>query len=147
MHTIKIFANEFIAKYTILFFIVIILIVIFAGTVAFYNLEWWSFFNSLYFTSVTMSTIWYGDMAPATYAGKIVAMFYGFMWAPLFIGFTGLVFQSKLKKLLQASIHAYHKEAKEAEKLALQLTQQNRRQNKKIKKIEEEVENQSPIAN
>ena len=140
MYIIKKYINEFIAKYTILFFFLIIVFVILIGSVAFYNLEGWSFFNAFYFTSVTLSTIWYGDMAPATYAGKIVAMFYWFMWAPLFIGFTGLVFQSKLKKLLQASIHAYHKEAKEAEKLALQLTQQNRKQNKKIKKIEEEVE-------
>lgn len=88
MHVVKKFFNELIAEHTILFFILIILIVIFAGTVAFYNIEGWSFFNSLYFTSVTMSTIGYGDMAPITHAGKVVAMFYGFMGAPLFIGFT-----------------------------------------------------------
>ena len=79
MHIIKKYLNEFIAKYTILFFIIIILIIIFAGTIAFYNLEGWSFFDSIYFTSVTMSTIGYGDMAPLTHAGKLVAMFYGFM--------------------------------------------------------------------
>ena len=141
MHIIKKTLNEFIARYTVLFFVIIILIVIFAGTIAFYNLEGWNFFDSIYFTSVTMSTIGYGDMAPVTHAGKLVAMFYGFMWAPLFIGFTGLVFQSKFKKMLQTSIHAYHKEAKEAEKMALQMEKENKRQNKKIKQIEEEVEN------
>lgn len=141
MNRIKTLINELIAKHTIVFFAIIIIIIIFAGTTAFYNIEWWSFFNSLYFTSVTLSTIWYGDMAPITVSGKIVAMFYGFMWAPLFIGFTWLVFQSKLKKLLQASIHAYHKEAKEAEKIALELSKENKEQNKKIKKIEEEIEN------
>jgi len=135
MHTIKRYINEFIAKYTILFFIIIILIVIFAGSIAFYELEGWTFFNS-----VTMSTIGYGDMAPVTHAGKVVAMFYGFMGAPLFIGFTGLVFQSKLKKMLQASIHAYHKKTKETEKIALQMKRANTRQNKKIKEIEEEME-------
>jgi voltage-gated potassium channel len=71
--------NGFIARQTILFFVIIILIVILGGTIAFYSLEDRSFFNSLYFTSVTMSTIGYGDMAPTTYAGKLVAMFYGFM--------------------------------------------------------------------
>jgi len=141
MHIIKKYLNEFIAKYTILFFIIIILIIIFAGTIAFYNLEGWSFFDSIYFTSVTMSTIGYGDMAPLTHAGKLVAMFYGFMWAPLFIGFTWLLFQSKLKKMLQASIHAYHREAKEAEKMALQIQKENKRQDKEIKEIQEEVEN------
>jgi len=79
MHIIKKTLNEFIARYTVLFFVIIILIVIFAGTIAFYNLEGWNFFDSIYFTSVTMSTIGYGDMAPVTHAGKLVAMFYGFM--------------------------------------------------------------------
>lgn len=68
-------------------------------------------------------------------------MFYGFMGAPLFVGLTWILFQSKLQRMLQASIHAYHREAKEAEKLELQLTQQNRKQNKKIKEIEEQVKN------
>lgn len=128
------------AKYTILFFLLLIAIIILIGTLAFYTIEWWSFFNSIYFTSVTMSTIWYGDIVPVTHAGKIVAMFYGFMGAPLFVGLTWIFFQSKLQKMLQKSIHAYHKEAKEAEELARQLTKQNKKQNKKIKKIEEEVE-------
>jgi hypothetical protein len=59
MHIIKKYINEFIAKYTVLFFVLVVAIVILIGTVAFYNIEEWSFFNSLYFTSVTMSTIGY----------------------------------------------------------------------------------------
>ncbi len=140
MHAIKRFFNELIAEHTILFFIMIILIIILIGTIAFYNLEGWSFFNSLYFTSVTMSTIGYGDMAPITHAGKLVSMFYGFMGAPLFIGFTWIVFQSKFQKILKASIHAYHKEAKEAEKIALELEKENKKQDKEIKEIQDEVE-------
>ncbi len=87
-----------------------------------------------------MSTIGYGDIAPITHAGKIVAIFYGFMGAPLFIWFTWIVFQSKIQKLLKASIHAYHKEAKEAEELALQMAKVNKRQDKKIEQIENEVQ-------
>jgi len=87
-----------------------------------------------------MSTIGYGDMAPVTHAGKLVAMFYGFMWAPLFIGFTWIAFQSKFQKMLKASIHAYHKEAKEAEKISLELEKENKKQEKEIKEIQEEVE-------
>lgn len=140
MHIIKKYLNEFLAKYTILFFILIIVIVIFIGAITFYIIEDLSFFNSLYFTSITMATIGYGDIVPLTHAGKVVAMFYWFMGAPLFVGLTWIFFQSKLQKMLQKSIHAYHKEAKEAEELARQLTKQNKKQNKKIQKIEEEVE-------
>ena len=142
MHIIKKYFNEFIAKYTILFFISVVICIIFIGTVAFYNIEGRSFFNSLYFTSVTMSTIWYWDIAPITHAGKLVAMLYGFMGAPLFVGLTWIFFQSKLQKMLQASIHAYHREAKEAEELALQMQKSNKRQNKEINKIEKEVKKQ-----
>lgn len=42
--------------------------------------------------------------------------------------------------MLQASIHAYHKEAKEAEKISIQLAKENRKQDKQIKHIQEEVE-------
>ncbi len=140
MHILKLYFNKFIAKYTILFFVIIIIFVIFIGTIAFYNIEWWSFFNSLYFTSVTMSTIGYGDIVPLTHAGKLIAMFYGFMGAPLFVWFTWIAFQSKIQKMLKTSIHTYHKEAKEAEDLAIQLRKENKVQNKKIKKIEQEVE-------
>ena len=41
--------------------------------------------------------------------------------------------------MLQKSIHAYHKEAKEAEELAIQMEKSTKRQNKKISKIEKEV--------
>lgn len=134
------FFDEFIAKYTILFFLVIILLFILIWTIAFSHIEWWTFFNSLYFTSVTLSTIWYGDMAPLTHAGKLISMFYGFMGAPLFIWITGIIFQSKIQKMIKASIHAYHRETKEAEKITEQLVRANKKQDKEIEAIEKEVE-------
>jgi hypothetical protein len=79
-----------------------------------------------------MSTIGYGDMAPLTHGGKIVSIIYGFMGAPLFIGLTGLFFQSKFQKLIKNSVHAYHREVKEAEKIAEQTE-------KEIKKIQEQL--------
>jgi hypothetical protein len=42
--------------------------------------------------------------------------------------------------MLQTSIHAYHREAKEAEKMALQMEKENKIQNKEIKEIEKEME-------
>lgn len=69
-------------------------------------------------------------------------MLYGFMGAPLFVGLTWIFFQSKLQKMLKTSIHAYHKEAHEAEELALQMQKSSNKQNKEINKIEKEVRKQ-----
>jgi hypothetical protein len=42
--------------------------------------------------------------------------------------------------MLQKSIHAYHKEAKEAEKIELALAKENKAQNKKIQAIQKEMD-------
>ena len=44
--------------------------------------------------------------------------------------------------MLKVSIHAYHKEAHEAEELALQMQKSSNKQNKEINKIEKEVRKQ-----
>jgi voltage-gated potassium channel len=78
-HYIKKFFNEFVGEYPVLFFIAVIIIIVVIGTIAFHIVEGWNLFNSFYFTTVTMSTIGYGDMAPLTHGGKVIAIIYGFM--------------------------------------------------------------------
>lgn len=136
---IKRFLDEFIGKYPVLFFLVIIIIIVLVGTIAFHIVEDWNLFDSFYFTTVTMSTIWYGDMAPLTHGGKVISIIYGFMGAPLFIWLTWLLFQTRFQKLIKHSIHSYHKEAKEAETLALQNEKTLQKEEKEIEKINEEV--------
>ncbi|MFA7717992.1 MAG: potassium channel family protein [Candidatus Absconditabacterales bacterium] len=138
-HYIKKFFNEFVGEYPVLFFIAVIIIIVVIGTIAFHIVEGWNLFNSFYFTTVTMSTIGYGDMAPLTHGGKVIAIIYGFMGAPLFIGLTGLLFQTRFQKLIKHSIHAYHREAKEAEVLALQNEHMLQKEEKEIEEIHEEV--------
>jgi hypothetical protein len=86
-----------------------------------------------------MSTIGYGDMAPLTHWGKVISIIYGFMGAPLFIGLTWLLFQTRFQKLIKHSIHSYHKEAKEAEEMALKNEKMLKKQEKEIEEIHEEV--------
>lgn len=52
----------------------ILVVVLFAGTITFILAEGYGFFDSLYFSIVTMATVGYGDIAPKTVAGKTVAL-------------------------------------------------------------------------
>ena len=45
--------------------------VIVGGTVFFHLVEGWSWLDSYFFTVVTLSTVGYGNLVPATVAGKI----------------------------------------------------------------------------
>ena len=45
--------------------------IIASGTVYFRHVEGWSWLDSYFFTVVTLSTVGYGNLVPATVAGKI----------------------------------------------------------------------------
>jgi hypothetical protein len=137
---IKKFLTHMIANQLVLFLVIIITLIVLAGAICFHFVEGWGFFDSFYFTSVTMSTIGYGDMAPLTHGGKIISIIYGFMGAPLFIGLTGVLFQSRLQKLVKGSIHAYHKEIKEAEKVAEEIKEENKLEKEEIKEMKKTIE-------
>ena len=49
-----------------------------AGTLAFHMLEEWTLIDSFYFTGVTLSTIGYGDLVPKTELGKLFTVFFSF---------------------------------------------------------------------
>jgi voltage-gated potassium channel len=46
------------------------------GTVAYHDMEHWSYVDSFYFTGVTMMTIGYGDLHPTTPMSKIFTVFF-----------------------------------------------------------------------
>ncbi|MCP4459700.1 MAG: two pore domain potassium channel family protein [Cytophagales bacterium] len=46
------------------------------GTIVYHFLEGWSWIDSLYFSTITLSTIGYGDFYPHTDAGKIFTILY-----------------------------------------------------------------------
>jgi len=48
----------------------IVVFLLLAGTLAYHALEGWSYFDSLYFTTMTVTTIGYGDFLPSTPASK-----------------------------------------------------------------------------
>ena len=59
-----------------LFLTVIVLFSI--GTLTYHELEGWSYTDSMYFTSITLTTIGYGDLHPTTNTSKLFTVFFAF---------------------------------------------------------------------
>jgi len=71
--------------------IIILLIVILAGTFIYHQVEGWRYLDSVYFSVVTITTIGYGDFVPQTDAGKILTLFFPFVGIGLALYFFSLM--------------------------------------------------------
>lgn len=95
--------------------ILLVLFIIILWAFIFWQVEWLSFINSIYFTTTTMATIWFGDITPQTTTWKIFVMIYAFMWVPLFISLSWLILESRFNRRLKQYISNFHKELHIAE--------------------------------
>lgn len=64
---------------------ILFILILCIGSYILQHVEWLSYFDSLYFSIITLASIWYGDIVPHTQIGKIIVMFYALVWLPLFI--------------------------------------------------------------
>ena len=103
-------------KFKILFMAVVILLAV--GTIFYHYEEGFNWIDSFYFTSVTLTTVGYGDFVPATTAGKIFTVVYLFIGIGIILGFINLLAKQRIRRRL------YEKAGKE----------------KEIEKLEEKVE-------
>jgi voltage-gated potassium channel len=55
---------------------IISLLTLGTGTIMFRMLENWEWIDSLYFSTVSLTTVGYGDITPVTTEGKLFAIFY-----------------------------------------------------------------------
>ena len=73
-----------------------------AGVVAYEYLEGWNWVDAIYFTSATMTTVGYGDVHPATDAGKLFTA--GFIWVSVSIGFYVIFTITAIRENIQQTI-------------------------------------------
>ncbi|MEL6959321.1 MAG: potassium channel family protein [Pseudomonadota bacterium] len=88
--------------------------IIAAGTVFFHIVEGWSWLDSYFFTVVTLSTVGYGSLVPATALGKIGTTMFIFLGVGLVATIIQQVVAQQMQKRIaarQALIEARHQAA------------------------------------
>lgn len=78
---------------------VLVVLVLVFGSVIFHHTEGWSYFDSFYFSVITLTTIGYGDFAPQSVIGKIFTMLYVFLGIGVIFGFINYVSDKEVKRL------------------------------------------------
>ena len=56
--------------------LIVLVVLLLIGTVYFHQVEEWSYVDSFYFSTMTLTTVGYGDLTPATDYSKIFTSFY-----------------------------------------------------------------------
>ena len=68
-----------------------VVILLFAGTLFYSQVEHWRIIDSFYFTVITLSTVGYGDFSPHTDIGKLFTTVYIMIGVGTLLGFVNLV--------------------------------------------------------
>ena len=61
------------------------------GAVFYHRVEGWSWVDAFYFCVISLTTVGYGDLSPATPLGKIFTMFYLLIGLGVLAGFIGII--------------------------------------------------------
>jgi voltage-gated potassium channel len=65
--------------------------VILAGGLFYARVEEWTFFQGIYFTVITLTTVGYGDLVPVTFAGRMFTIFYVLLGVGIMVSLVGQV--------------------------------------------------------
>ena len=69
----------------------LVVILLVGGTVFYWRVEGWSVLDSLYFSVITLTTVGYGDLAPAAALSKVFTMIYVLLGLGILVSFVSIV--------------------------------------------------------
>jgi hypothetical protein len=78
-----------------LFFLVVVTLT--SGTLFYWQVEGWGLLDSLFFSVVTLTTVGYGDLVPATAVGKVFTIVYIFVGIGIILGFVNAVAERSIE--------------------------------------------------
>jgi voltage-gated potassium channel len=82
--------------------VAITLVVLVSGGTVFYHWqEGWSWIDSFYFCSMTMTTVGYGDFSPSTESSKLFTVAYAISSIGLFIAFASKIAAIHIRETLR----------------------------------------------
>lgn len=71
------------------------------GTIAYHFIEGWSYIDSLYFSTTTLTTVGYGDFSPTTNFSKIFTIFYIITGIGIIFSFINILAERRIQRRLK----------------------------------------------
>ena len=103
--------------------ILLLIIFVILGAFAYHQVEGWNLLNSFYFVIVTVTTIGYGDFAPATNLGKIFTMFFSFFGITIAFYLFSMIGANLFKKHVNQKVNEIKKEVQKQQEIKQDIKQ------------------------
>ncbi|MFH1608027.1 MAG: potassium channel family protein [archaeon] len=114
-------------RWHLIFIICIFILALVGGSFAYHYVESWSILDSFYFVVVTVTTIGYGDFAPATSVGKVFTMFFAFFGVATALYILSTISSSMFRKHVGQEVSKIKKHVKEETEIKGQVSGNMRR--------------------
>jgi len=95
----------------------IFFVFIIGGAFAYSSIEGWNLLDAFYFLVMTVTTIGYGDIVPATNFGKVLTMFYAFFGVATALYILSSISSSLFKKHVGEKFGEIKRDVRKEEKI------------------------------